>query len=211
MEKKNYSYIGHYSRKAIEDSVKVCNSVLERFMSLITANNETLEDAQRYQSEGWDWQIREKRVEVRSWMEKHEMPSYLCADYEEKAVQSLGADRLQYLQKVGLTFPIKFQNIEIDLNKDIAIKDGKWVLSDDFVKERLEERRYTLSDEEMEDLELCLLAGDTIRRVRERKIDTEGLDWFSREKDKEVLAEGLMRSYKGDIDPSAYMKAIGVL
>ena len=211
MERKNYSYIGHYTRESIADKVKACNEVLARFQSLLTANGETLEDARRYQSEGSDADIKAKRKEVRAWMEKHEMPSYLRADYEEKAVQSLGLERLQYLQSVASVLPIRCDGKEIDLNKDIEVKNGQWMLSDANVTAMLESKRYTLSDDEMKDLELCLLAGDAIRKVKERGIDIVGLEWFDRVKDTETLAEGLMRSYKGDADPNAYLKAIGVL
>lgn len=210
MEKKNYSYIGQYTRERIENNVKACNEVLARFQSLLTANGETLEDARRYQSEGWDADIKAKRKEVRAWMEKHEMPSYLRADYEEKAVQSLGLERLQYLQRVASALPIRCDGKEIDLTKDIDVKNGKWVLSDINVTAMLESKRYTLSDDEMKDLELCLLAGDAIRKVAERGIDTADLEWFSREKEKETLAQGLMRSYKGDADPMAYLRSLGL-
>ena len=211
MEKKNYSYISDYSRQTIENNVKSCNNVLERFQSLITTNSETLEDARRYQSEGWDWQIQAKRKEVKEWMTKHEMPCYLRADYEQKAVESLGSERLQYLQMIASALPILCDGKEIDLTKDISVIDGKWVLSESYVTGMLERRRYTLSDAEMFDLELCLLAGDAIRKVAERGLDTADLEWFSREKKKEILAQGLMRSYKGDADPTAYLKSIGVL
>ncbi|MCH5213781.1 MAG: hypothetical protein J1E97_01210 [Muribaculaceae bacterium] len=211
MEKKNYSYIGDFTREKIANNVKVCNEYLARFQSLLTANGETLEDARRYQSEGWDADIKAKRKEVREWMEKHEMPSYLRADYEEKAVQSLGLERLQYLQRVASALPIRCDGKEIDLTKDIDVKNGQWVLSDANVTAMLESKRYTLSDEEMSDLELCLLAGDAIRKVKERGIDTADLEWFNRAKDTETLAQCLMRSYKGDADPNAYLKAIGVI
>lgn len=210
MEKKNFSYIGQYTREKIENNVKACNSVLARFQSLLTAHGETLSDARRYQSEGWDADIKAKRKEVRAWMEKHEMPSYLRADYEEKAVESLGSSRLQYLQFVASALPILCDGKEIDLTKDISVIDGKWVLSESYVTGMLERKRYTLSDEEMRDLELCLLAGDAIRKVAERGLDTADLEWFDRAKDTETLAQGLMRSYKGDADPNAYLKAIGV-
>ena len=211
MEKKNYSYIGDYSRQTIENNVKACNNVLERFQSLLMAHSETLEDARLYQSEGWDWQIQAKRKEVREWMKKHEMPSYLRADYEQKAVESLGSERLQYLQMIASALPILCDGKEIDLTKDIEVKNDKWVLSEDFINDRLEERRYYLSDEEMADLRLCLQAGEIIRKVKARNIDINGLEWFGEWKDNETLAQGLMRSYKGDADPTAYMKAIGVL
>lgn len=207
----NYSYIGQYTREKIENSVKACNNVLERFQSLLMANSETLEDASRYQSEGWDWQIQAKRKEVREWMKKHEMPSYLRADYEQKAVESLGSARLQYLQMIASALPILCDGKEIDLTKDISVIDGKWVLSESYVTAMLESKRYTLSDEEMADLRLCLQAGEIIRKVKARNIDIDGLEWFGEWKDSETLAQGLMRSYKGDADPTAYMKAIGVL
>lgn len=207
----NYSYIGQYTREKIENNVKACNDVLTRFQSLLTANGETLEDARRYLSEGWDTDIRAKRKEVRAWMNKNGMPSYLRADYEEKAVQSLGAERLQYLQRIASALPIRCDGKEIDLTKDIEVKNGKWMLSDANVTAMLESKRYTLSDDEMYDLELCLLGGDAIRKVKERGIDTENLMWFSREKKKEELAEGLMRSYMGGADPTEYLKAIGVI
>lgn len=211
MEKKNYSYISDYSRQTIENNVKACNNVLDRFQSLISANGETLEDARRYQSEGWDWQIQAKRKEVKEWMTKHEMPCYLRADYEQKAVESLGSERLQYLQMIASALPILCDGKEIDLTKDISVIDGKWVLSESYVTAMLESKRYTLSDEEMKDLRLCLQAGEIIRKVQSRHIDVNGLEWFGEWKDNETLAQGLMRSYKGDADPTAYLKSIGVL
>ena len=48
-------------------------------------------------------------------------------------------------------------------------------------------------------------------KSKERGIDIDGLEWFDRAKDTETLAQGLMRNYKGDRDPTSYMKAIGVL
>ena len=93
----NYSYIGHYKREAVDNQVKGCNEVLARFKALLNANGEGLKDAQRYAKEGADAEIIAKRAEVRAWMDKNEMPPYLRDDYEERAVQSIGSERLQYL------------------------------------------------------------------------------------------------------------------
>lgn len=206
----NYSYIGHYKREAVENQVKGCNEVLARFKALITAHGEGLKDAQRYAKEGADAEIKAKRAEVREWMDSNKMPPYLRDDYEERAVQSIGSKRLKYLSQVANALPIRFAGREIDLNKDIEEINGSWVLSATLVNDALEEKRYFLTDEEMEDFRLCMEAGKAIRKVQARNIDIKGLEWFNPEKDIETLVEGLMRSYVGEADPSAYLRSIGL-
>lgn len=206
----NYSYISQYKRETIENQVKGCNEVLARFKALLNANGEGLKDAQRYAKEGADAEIIAKRAEVRAWMDKNEMPPYLREDYEERAVQSIGSERLKYLSQVAHALPIRCAGREIDLNKDIEEINGNWVLSATLVNSMLEEKRYTLTDEEMEDLKLCLQAGEIIRKVKARHIDINGLEWFGEWKSNETLAEGLMRSYVSEMPSSASMLNVGL-
>ena len=210
MEKQNYSYIGYYCRKKVSEQVEACNRRLAMLKTVMDREGEGLKEANRYDKEGWDVEIIAKQTECRKWMDKHEMPQYLRNDYLQRAIDSIGTEKLTYYQNIGHLLPVACGAIPVDFSKDITENSGKWELSETYVNNILEKFRYTLSDDEMEDLRLCMEAADAIKKVKERKIKIDDLIWFDRNKDKAELAEGLIRSYVGESDPNAYLHSIGV-
>ena len=203
-----YSYIGSFSRKAVLKQVENTNDNLAIIRKFMEAQGETLQDLKRYSVDGWDYEINQRVEEMKRWLAKNDAPDYLFEGAEQKAVESLSEERLDYLRKIGSVLPVKYDGKPINLEKDL---NNNWELTEDFVNAKLEERRVVLSDDEIKDLELCLKAGDILREVGKRRLLTDNLLAFDRSKDIPELCELLQFNYKADFNPTEYLRSVGGL
>ena len=202
-----YSYIGEFSRKAVLRQVENTNENLAIIRKFMESHGETLQDLIRYSVDGWDYEINQRVEEMKKWLSENHAPDYLFEGSEQKAVESIGETRLEYLQKIGSVLPVMYDGKPINLNTDL---NDNWELTEDFINTKLEERRIVLSDDEIEDLELCLKAGDILREVQERRLITENLLAFDRSKDISELCELLNFNYKADFNPSIPSTCLGL-
>lgn len=191
----NISFIRPNVRKQVDNDIVACNRSLLSLQNLVEGAGETLEDAIKYQEEGWDYIIRQKREECEKWMSRLQMPSYLHESNIKQAVESLGSERLDYFARVGRMLPIHYSKMTIDLSKDVEVKEGIWTLTEDFKNARIKEQSRTLTDAQMKDLELLIEAGRLAKKLKSYGYDIDGLDFFAKDKPKEELAEGLCNTY----------------
>ena len=200
---KNISYIPSFSKKDLISKINSCNDSLARLKRVMEAHSETLEEAIIFQEKGWDYQIREKQEECLQWMESVKMPSYLKEQREQyllSAIQSLGEDRIQYFQQVGKCLPIYYGSEVIDLKNNISVENGKWVLNEAYIQKKTDEVKRTLTDQQMEDLEILLKVGEELDRVKSLGYDLDYLDKFSRDMEEEKMAELLINVYSPAMD-----------
>lgn len=212
MEKKKeipkYSYIGSFSRKAVLQKAESTNGNLAIIRQFMEAHGEGLKELKQYALKGADYEINQRIASTRKWLAESKAPDYLFEGAEQKAVESIGEARLEYLQKIGAVLPVLYDGKPVNLEKDI---NYKWELTEDFINAKLEEKRVVLDDSEIKDLELCLKAGDILRQVQKHRISIDNLLDFDRSKDIPELCELLQFNYKADFNPTEYLRSVGGL
>lgn len=162
------SYISHLSREAVKDEIAKHNLKLDQIRKCLAKRNENIEEAREYQNKGADWRRKQVLAECEAWMDATNCPAYLRADNKQKAYDSCDND---YIRAVASAM----YGLKLDLTKDVEVaENGEWVVKQSVAEAMLEERRYTLTPEEVEAYHLYLRLLDTAEELHKRRYFMSG-------------------------------------
>ena len=146
MTKKNdtLSFISDISREIVRDEIAKHCAKLEQIRLTLAERGEGIEDAITHQKRGADWKRKEVIAECEAWMDATNCPHYLRSDNLLKARESCDN---AYISKVASAM----YGLKLDLATEVEVTpNGEWRVAQSVADAMLEQRRYTLTPNEVE-------------------------------------------------------------
>lgn len=138
------SYISDISREIVRDEIAKHCAKLEQIRKTLAEHEESIEDAITYQQRGADWKRKKVMAECEKWMDATNCPHYLRADNLAKARES--CDNAYIAKVTSAMFGLK-----LDLATEVEVTpNGEWRVAQSVADAMLEQRRYTLTPNEVE-------------------------------------------------------------
>ena len=101
------TYFPQYAEAHIKRTTDYINAQLSNLQTCVEAHGETWADVQTYVSRGADYHVNERLAECRAHLDKLGTPAYLRADAEQRAVDDLGAENVQYWKELARLLVIR--------------------------------------------------------------------------------------------------------
>lgn len=193
------TYFPQYAEAHIKRTTDYINAQLSNLQTCVEAHGETWADVQTYVSRGADHHINERLAECRAHLDKLGTPAYLRADAEQRAVDDLGAENLDYWRELAKLLAIRETPMDTQPLSLLDITDAsgeRWHVKQAWVDAKREGFMVHVPQWLVADFELLQTANKALAQLHKSGYDiSEFYAWSERGKEIELDIEWFVNTY----------------
>lgn len=197
-------YFPSWAKTYLQRIVNHINTQLAALQDCVEAHGETWADVEKYVERGADYHIAERLAECRAHLDKLDTPAYLRADAEQRAVDDLGAENVQYWKELAQLLVIRESPTDTQALPllDIADVSGeRWQLKQDWIYQKRDGLLVHVPQWLVADFELLQTANKALAQLHKSGYDiSEFYMWSERGEEIDLDIEWFVNTYTPERD-----------